>query len=181
MRRTGMFVAILVTMTAAACESPSAPQASAGPGLEPDGMLIAEMAVTASATGAAHREFSGHPVILNFSAVERADGSVSGGYFYRAVAQNLFIRVDVTCMTVVDNRAWIAGVIVDASENAAGLIGTVSYFYTTDNGEGAAADTDEVSLVRAGDVLEEAALFCAELPTVLPNREVLHGNVNVTG
>lgn len=181
MRRMGLFVAILVTLTAVACESPSAPQASEGPGLEPDGMLIAEAAVTARATGAAHRQFADQPVILNFSAVERADGSVSGEYFYHAVAQHLYIRVDVTCLTVVDNRAWVAGVIVDASDNASGFIGTVSYFYTTDNGEGAAADSDEVSLVRAGDPLEEAELFCTELPTVLPNREVLHGNVNVTG
>jgi hypothetical protein len=75
----------------------------------------------------------------------------------------------------------VAGTIVDASEILAFTIGTVSYFYTRDNGEGAGADADEVSLVRANDVPEAAEEFCTERPEILPNREVLHGNVNVAG
>jgi hypothetical protein len=136
--------------------------------------------VVASASGAAHREAGGLPVLLNFSARLHADGSASGSYYYHAVTDHTWIHVNVTCMTIVDgNRAFIAGVIRDSSIPV--LIGTISYFYTRDNGEGADADPDEVSLVRANDVAGADEEFCTELPTVLPNREVLHGNVQVRG
>lgn len=184
MRRTGMLAVVLATMTAVACDSPSAPETAAGPWLEPDGIVAAmssSQEVTGSATGAAHREFDGKPVILNFSAIQRADGTVTGEYIYHAVALDQRIRVNVTCMSIVGNQAFVAGIIVDASPNLAFTIGTVSYFYTRDNGEGANADPDEVSLVRANDVPEAAEEFCTERPTILPNREVLHGNVNVAG
>lgn len=185
MRRTGMLTAVLATMTAGACDSPSAPDAATGPGLDPDGMVAAmsssQAAVTGRATGSAHREFDGKPIILSFSAIQRADGTVTGEYFYHAVALDQRIRVNVTCMSIVGNQAFVAGTIVDASPNLAFTIGTVSYFYTRDNGEGASAEADEVSLVRANDVPEAAQEFCIERPEILPNREVLHGNVNVAG
>jgi hypothetical protein len=180
-----MLAAVLATMTVGACDSPSAPDAATGPGLDPDGVLAAmssaRAAVTGRVTGSAHREFDGKPIILSFSATQRADGTVSGQYFYHAVALNQRLHVSVTCMSIVGNQAFVAGTIVDASPNLAFTIGTVSYFYTRDNGEGANADPDEVSLVRANDVPEAAEEFCTERPELLPNREVLHGNVNVAG
>ena len=185
MRRNGMLAAVLVTMTAGACDSPSAPDAAEGPGLEPDGVVAAmsssQAAVTGRVTGSAHREFAGLPVVLSFSAIQRADGTVTGEYAFHAVAADQKLRVNVTCMSIVGNQAFVAGTIVDASPNLAFTIGTVSYFYTRDNGEGAGADADEVSLVRANDVPEAAEEFCTERPTLLPNREVLHGNVTVAG
>ena len=135
-------------------------------------------AVVASANGAAHREAAGGPVLLNFNARLYADGSAAGSYFYHAVAVDQWLHVDVTCMSLVgDDQAFVAGIIRDAFLPA--LVGTVSYFYTKDNGEGANALPDEVSLVRANDVPEAAQEFCTEQPTLLPNREVLHGNVQV--
>lgn len=138
-----------------------------------------DQSVVARASGAAHREAGGKPVLLNFSASKRADGTVTGSYYYQSVVNHVAIHVDVTCMTVQGNGAWVAGVISDS--NIPSIIGTVSYFYAFDNGEGAGADADVVSLVRAGDVAGEDQLFCDELPTQLPNQEVLHGNVNVEG
>ena len=157
-----------------ACDAPTEPT-GALPSWDPNGLLM-ESAVAASASGAAHRESEGLPVLLNFSAAQHADGRVTGSYYYRAVSTGTWISVDVTCLTVVENRAWVAGIITDSSIGR--LVGTVSYFYTRDNGEGVDA-TDEVSLVRAGDPVGEDGLFCTELPTVLANREVLHGNVEV--
>jgi hypothetical protein len=184
MRITGLLTAIVATI-AVGCDSPTRPETAAGPYLEPDG-VVASMnslqSVTARVTGSAHRERpTGEPIILSFSAVQRGDGTVNGSYTYHDVGGRIRIRVDVTCMSVVGNQGFVAGTIVDGTPNVAGLIGTVSYFYTRDNGEGAGADSDEVSLVRAGDVPEAAEEFCTERPTILPNREVLRGNVNVTG
>lgn len=182
MRRTMLWAVAVASSATVACESPSEPRAAEGPGLEPDGVVVAvsDEAVVARASGSAHREVAGAPVILSFSAIKRADGSVEGEYYFRAVAIAQWLRVNVTCMTVVDgNKAWVGGIIVAASDFQ--FVGTVSYFYTFDNGEGAAANSDIVSLVRANDVAGADQEFCTELPTVLPNREVLHGNVNVTG
>lgn len=181
MRTISMFaVAAMVTMMG--CESPSG-TAAEGPGLEPDGsvgVFSSDESVVASATGSAHREAGGEPVILSFSAVKRADGSVEGEYYFRALTNDQWLRVDVTCLTVVDgNKAWIGGIAVEAFDPR--LVGRVSYFYTFDNGEGAGDEADVVSLVRANDVPGADQEFCTELPTVLPDRIVLHGNVNVRG
>jgi hypothetical protein len=175
---------VVVVGVMAACESPSAPPAGEGPGLEPDGNMavVSSEAIVEVAAGSAHRSALGAPVILSFSASKRADGTVRGEYYFRAIGTDpdQWLRVKVTCMTVVDgNKAWIAGITVDAFLPA--LIGRVSYFYAFDNGEGANAEPDIVSLVRANDVDGADEEFCTELPTVLPSAEVLHGNVNIRG
>lgn len=163
-----------------ACDTPTQPS-ELGSTLDPDGSVVAaETEVVASAVGSAHREAGGKPVLLNFRAIQRDDGTVEGSYYYQSVFNHVQIHVDVTCMTVVEgNKAWIAGIISES--NIPVLVGTVSYFYTFDNGEGADADADVVSLVRALDPPGEDLRFCDELPTGLPDHEVLHGNVNVTG
>lgn len=183
MRRTWMW-AVAFAAGVAACDSPSAPGAAEGPGLDPDGSSAgsSESPIVARATGSAQRNALGAPVILNFSAIKRADGTVDGEYYFRAIGTDpdQWLRVKVTCMTVVDgNRAWIGGITVAAFLPQ--LVGRVSYFYTFDNGEGANADADVVSLVRANDVAGADQEFCTTLPTVLPGVETLRGNVNVTG
>lgn len=180
LRRSLMLPAVAL-LAACGGETPTEP-ASLGSTLDPDGAVVAggDRGVTARAVGAAHREAEGKPVILNFSAMKRANGTVSGSYYYQSVFNHVSIHVDVTCMTVAEgNKAWIAGIITDSSIDA--LVGTVSYFYTFDNGEGAGAQPDIVSLVRANDVAGEDEVFCRDLPTGLPAREVVNGNVNVKG
>lgn len=166
----------------AGCDTSTQP-VELGSTLDPDGSVVAaETAVVASAIGSAHRkdDVLGKPIILSFSAIKRDDGTVQGSYYYQSVFNHVQIHVDVTCMTVADgNKAWVAGII--SKSNIPVLVGTVSYFYTFDNGEGANAEADVVSLVRALDPPGEDQRFCDELPTGLPNAEVLHGNVNVTG
>lgn len=171
------FAAVVVLV---ACETPTRPS-ELGSTLDPDGSVVAaENEVVASAVGAAHREAGGKPVLLNFSAVQRDDGTVEGSYYYQSVFNHVQIHVEVTCMAVEDgNKAWIAGIISES--NIPVLVGTVSYFYTFDNGEGAGAEADVVSFVRALDPPGEDQLFCDERPILLGDAEVLHGNVNVTG
>lgn len=186
MRRNTLFGLVVMVGALVACDIPSGPHADAGPELEPDGSIASQpessAAVVARVTGSAHRSALGAPVFLNFSATKRADGTVQGEYYYRALGTDpdQWLRVKVTCMTVVDgNKAWVAGITVDAFLPA--LIGRISYFYAFDNGEGATADPDVISLVRANDVDGADEEFCTELPTLLPRAEVLHGNVKVSG
>jgi hypothetical protein len=79
---------------------------------------------------------------------------------------------------LVGNRAWIAGIV----RNARGAIprdGTVSYFYVTDNGEGANSVLDRASGIRINDLPGQDLVFCTDRPVVLPDSEVAHGNVQV--
>lgn len=173
---------LLFAATAAlfACNTPTQPAELDSP-VDLDASLMGgEARVVSRVVGSAHREVGGKPVLLNFSARTRADGTLQGSYYYQSVFNHVQIHVDVTCMAVTDgNKAWVAGII--SKSNVPALIGTVSYFYTFDNGEGANADADIVSLVRALDPPGEDLRFCEERPTLLPSSEVLHGNVNVTG
>jgi hypothetical protein len=79
---------------------------------------------------------------------------------------------------VVGNTAWIAGTV----RNARGAIprdGTVSYFYVTDNGEGADAPPDRASAIRINDLPGQDIAFCTDRPVVLPASDIAHGNVQV--
>jgi hypothetical protein len=185
MRRTVFLTVAVVAGATLACDTPTGPRAAEGPALEPDGVMssvVSSSPIVARAHGSAQRDALGAPAILNFHVIKRADGSVEGEYYFRAIGTDpdQFLKVDVTCMTIVDgNKAWIGGITVDAFLPA--LIGRVSYFYTFDNGEGENAAADVVSLVRANDVAGADEEFCSELPAVLPAVQTVRGNVQVTG
>ena len=56
---------------------------------------------------------------------------------------------------------------------------TVSYVYAIDNGEGANAPADVVSVARVNDRPEAAEEFCTTRPLALPPRDVVNGNLQV--
>ena len=183
MSRQGLWIIALAGAALWACDSPSGPErAVLDAGAEPIALAsFGKSPIVAKASGSAQRDALGQPAILNFSVTKRADGSVDGHYYFRALGTDpdQFIRVRVTCMTIVDgNKAWIGGIAEDAFQPA--LIGRVSYFYAFDNGEGANADGDVVSRVRAGDVDSALEEFCTDLPQVLTPFDVVRGNVNIT-
>lgn len=186
MRKATVVLAMLAVATAA-CETPVEPRSPVGPALEPDGMVAAGVShgsVIGTATGTLSRfvpnaDGSVTTVQMEISVRKHADGTARGSYRYEAGA--VAITVDVLCMTLVDgNKAWIAGII---TESTVGFLGHVSTFYTFDNGEGANAEPDIVSLVRvvAQPGLGEAQLFCDNVPKALPPRNVDAGNVQVRG
>jgi hypothetical protein len=141
-------------------------------------------AISARASGAAHRDALGAPAILNFSAVNFADGTTQGQFYFRALGTDpdQVVRARVTCMTVMDgNRAWIGGIIEDSHLPA--LIGRPAFFHAVDNGAGANADSDLITRVAvvAGGVGQEQAV-CANapvLPAALAPIQVLRGDVNI--
>lgn len=178
---------VLAGALAACAEAPTTPtptetdEDAIGSLLDPDGQRVAPAPMaglpTIHVTGAAHREFDGQPIILNVNARRRADGSADGSYYFRQVFNGLWIRVGVTCVsTRADNEAWVAGMIEESS--APSLIGTISYFYTFDNGAGSAT-TDVVSLTAGGEPEGEDTVFCEDQPEILPQRDVLHGDISV--
>jgi hypothetical protein len=150
----------------------------------PDGLVAYNTsAAPPSATGSGHTLAGGAPRTFAFSAVSRADGSAAGNYEIVIHAIGAFFMVDVTCMRVLGNKAWVAG-IIRKSNNPAVREGTVSYFWTIDGGEGPTA-VDIVSTARINDPLGEDQRFCSLMPdeatSGLPGNVVLRGNVQVRG
>lgn len=93
-------------------------------------------------------------------------------------ALDLFFTVDVSCMSIVGNTAWVGGIISDTNASFV-QVGSVSYFYAIDNGEGSAAPADVVSTARFNDIAGEDLRFCDEQPLLLPSFEIQQGNVQV--
>ncbi len=102
-----------------------------------------------------------------------------GRYRVTLPTLDLFFSVEVTCLTVEEDTAWVGGVISETNASFV-EVGTVSYFYAVDNrflfGGG---DPDVVSTARFNDVDGEDLLFCADTPLLLPPAEVIEGGVLV--
>lgn len=176
MHRSRLLTPLLVVVAAAACRDTLAvtepsldatPQASLGDG-----------GVTESASGGAHRLSGGEMFVLAFSANKRADGTTTGRYHVDLQSIGATFDVVVTCLSVVGNRAWIAG-IIEKSDHSLVREGTVSYFYAIDNGEGEVDPTDIISGLRINDVAGEDLRFCAERPLLLSSRPIDFGNIQV--
>jgi len=129
-------------------------------------------------TGSGHIEAGAGLRNFSFHAQQLPDGSVEGSYRILRTDLSTEFAVDVTCLSVVGNQAWVAGIISE-SDSPGVLLGTVSYFYAIDNGEGSNAQPDIVSLARVNDRAGEDILFCTTHPTVLPPRVVQFGDVQI--
>jgi hypothetical protein len=179
MRRLSSAIAVLVGLTA--CQDmPLDPQAS------PETRLAEQSAsrVVASATGSGHRARNDRALVFSFQALHREDGTSEGKYYLdwqdlgpALDHQRLQVEVDVTCMSVQDNIAWVAGIITKVDGPIA-QEGTVSYFYVIDHGEGVAT-VDEISGLRLNDVAGEDELFCDEQPLLLVKTAIERGNAQV--
>jgi hypothetical protein len=173
------FIMLATTALAVACDGSATSPHSSARAPAPGAVLnVAEQGVVASATGSAHRIRGDELWVLAFTAVKRADGTTTGNARIDRKDLGISWNLDVTCMSVQGNTAWIAGII----QNASGPVirdGTVSYFYVIDNGEGADAPPDVASAVRINDVAGQDQEFCQLRPLALPPSPIAHGNVQV--
>jgi len=134
--------------------------------------------VVASATGSAHTQTGGELRVTVFSANQLADGSVSGEFTINILAIDARWRTRVECLTVVGNRAFIGGTIVDTSHPVI-RVGTKSYFWVDDSGPGS-DQPDRVSLAGVNETQEGMDDFCGLIQNLLPGRDVLQGDVRVS-
>jgi len=137
--------------------------------------------VVASASGSAHRIRplpDGELWVLSFNAQKSADGTVTGYAHIDRKDLGIAWDVEVTCLSVVGNTAWIGGIIRNARGGVA-RDGTVSYFYVIDQGEGESDPVDRASAVRLNDLAGEDITFCTTRPLALPASDIAHGNVQV--
>lgn len=147
---------IAVGLLATSCEPTTAP-----PTDDADLRIAASVAgsgVTDKATGSGVR--TGSIRHLQFSANGKADGSVSGQFNLTFEGSGNFrVHAEVTCLRVVGNQAWIGG--VNKSSTNPAFVGLESGFLVEDNGEGANAAPDRVSLMFVNLPPGGAALVCA--------------------
>ncbi len=115
--------------------------------------------VIQSVTGSAHITSGGQLRTLSFTARRHADGTVSGEW--QRFTRNLgsLAHGDITCFTIIGNQAWLGGVVERTTTVPGGVFWTV-----VDNGEGANAAPDQLSLQNVGLSPATVAFFCATTP-----------------
>jgi hypothetical protein len=95
----------------------------------------------------------------NFSliATQRADGTVTGqwhdqfgGHGPGAELVGQFLHVEVNCLVVVGNDAWLSGTIKVASKDLAEFVGTTAFTQVRDNGTSVNDPADQVSFTFFG-------------------------------
>ena len=114
----------------------------------------------------------------NFSliAIQSADGSVKGRYtdMFGAGTITGGVHVDVDCLKVVDNQAWIGGVITNGSATGEYVTGRRVLTTVVDNGKSANDPPDEISFTHLTNV------SCTDAtPRLLPLLLMTDGQVTV--
>ena len=131
------------------------------------------------ATGSGHVPQGSGLREFTFHAKGTGEGGIArGSYKVELTSSGLFFEVEVSCMAVEGNTAWIAGHISDTNASVI-QVGSVSYFYAIDNGEGAGAPADVVSTARINDIDGEDQVFCNERPLLLASFAIDQGNVQI--
>jgi hypothetical protein len=139
--------------------------------------LVGDNGVVASATGGIQRIRGDDLWVMAFNAVQRSDGQTTGNYHVDRQDLGVKFDVDVTCMAVRRDTAWIAGII----RKVDGPIvqeGTISYFWMVDKGEGADA-VDLASAIRINDLPGRDQEFCDLRTKILALSPVDFGNLQV--
>lgn len=173
MRKTS-YVLLATAFAVAGCEAPTQPASE--PAFEQT--LAAQGGVSASVTGSAHFLTGGEHRTVALSAVKHGDGSVSGSIQINIHAFDAWWHTDVECLTVVGNRAFLGGTITAASDSRI-QVGTKSYMWVEDHGEGESAPPDRVSLAGLNETQQGLDDFCGLVQNLLPGRDVVRGNVQV--
>jgi hypothetical protein len=144
------------------------------------GMLLA-LSPAASADRVIHKVSVGSADIVpppgsdaNFSlsAIESADGAVTGQWqdtFFGRGNPALALHVDVDCLVVVGNEAWVSGVITQP----AFLAGLPAITRVRDNGTSADDPPDQVSFTSI-----DIGVTCTDQPD-LPLFDLINGQVTV--
>jgi hypothetical protein len=82
---------------------------------------------------------------FSFHAMTRKDGTVTGNTTLHNRDQDVFVKLDIDCLRVVGNTAYVSGVITQHSNPD--FLGFKGRFRVVDNGEGANNPPDLMSLV----------------------------------
>jgi hypothetical protein len=177
MRKISSWTTMLFAVVLAACGG-SAPSATAAKSAAAS-TTLGSGPVVQSATGAGHFTISGELRTFSFTALKYADGSVQGQYELDSRVSGTKIHGNVTCLVVVGNHAWVGGVQDHSSDNTAFPPGGENGFQTVDNGEGANAPPDQLSLMFINGPAGFAQAYCDAQADAPPLSDIEGGNIQV--
>lgn len=98
-----------------------------------------------SANGHGNLTVGGELRTFSFHAMTRKDGTVTGSATLHNRNSDVFIHMDINCLRVVGNTAFMSGPITNSSNPA--FEGRTGLFQARDNGEGSNAAPDQLSLL----------------------------------
>ena len=126
-----------------------------------------------SASGAGHFEITGDLRTFSFHANTAKDGSVSGQAQLNNRDQSVVAHIVVDCLRIVGTTAFVSGVISKHSDPT--LVGKGARWKVQDNGEGANAPPDLITLAHVGFTASPTACL-APLSLTL---NAIAGNIQV--
>jgi hypothetical protein len=104
--------------------------------------------VIASATGSGHMvRPDGSFRSFSFAATKSADGTVTGEVQLNSRGFDVFVHINVDCLRVDGNTAYMSGRITFVSNPEEGFVGELNRWAVQDNGEGPDAPPDLVSSI----------------------------------
>jgi hypothetical protein len=119
------------------------------------GMLVADWGRTRSAIAAGgNPSASGQGILtsdgelrtFSFTAVQHKDGTVTGQAEVNNRALNLRVHIEIVCLNIIGNRAYVGGFVTQSSLPSFTVPGDTAVFAVEDNGEGANAASDRITL-----------------------------------
>ena len=135
--------------------------------------------VVSSARGSGHFDVNNEYRTFAFNARKSSDGTTDGQWQLQSRHTNSTLHGNVQCISFDGSTAWFSGV-VTKSDLPSYPVGTVVGMIVVDNGEGAGAPADQVSLLP-----KVGATWCATPVATLINSvigpfDIVNGNVQVT-
>jgi hypothetical protein len=118
---------------------------------------------------------------LAYHAFELSDGSIHGQWRYDLwqAGQETTFSGNVTCMTVIGNRAWIGGPITESSDPT--QIGMGAWWQVADNGAGRHPVVPDRTTFAGTGTIAQTLAYCANAPAPHFIFDVQVGGVQVSG
>lgn len=114
--------------------------------VEPGAALAAKSGpVASSARGSGHFTYEGEYRTFAFTVRKSSDGSTAGMWQLQSRHTNSTLHGEIQCVSFEGNAAWFSGTLTQ-SDNPLFPVGSVWGIIVVDNGEGANASPDQVSL-----------------------------------
>ena len=177
------FAAVLaLALVACTAEAPTAPDSAVSGQDLVTGAAFAAGGATHVVTGKGTLwvpDPSNEYINIAFDARLTPDGSASGHWHhqFRSRTPGGRVFVEVTCLTVVGNQAWMAGYAVQAG--AEGNIGRPFGLRVVDGGEGNGTVDQMTRTIWPGGLGGGPSDYCAAMPTDHPLWPLAGGNVQV--
>jgi hypothetical protein len=139
------------------------------------GMIVAglgrtKLAIAAdgnpSASGQGSRTVDGERRTLSFTAVQHEDGPAMGQAQVVNQSLGLVAHIEIVCLNIIGNRAYVGGFVTQSNLPSFTVPGDTAVFAGEDNGEGAKAPPDRITLTGFG-IFAQPDCFNSEIVGIL--------------